>query len=372
MLKLSFIFGTRPEVIKLAPVIKAFLDCRQTDVKICFTGQHREMVLPLLDFFDLKVDDSLDIMQPGQTLAGLTARSITAVDAYLENRRPDLIFVQGDTTTAMSAATAAFYKKIKIAHVEAGLRTFNRFSPFPEEFNREVISRIADLHFAPTQTAADNLLKEGIEPSVVFVTGNTVIDALLLTRSRLNGAPADKGHPWGKNGKKIILITGHRRENFGTGFENICLAIRELSAKYPDCDFVYPVHLNPNVQEPVNRLLQDLGNVYLVPPMGYVEFTSLMSQSYFILTDSGGIQEEAPALHKPVLVMRDTTERDEAIRAGGAKLVGTNKVDIVGQVSGLIDNGNLYATMSSIVNPFGDGKASEKIVSHTLSRFNLL
>jgi UDP-N-acetylglucosamine 2-epimerase (non-hydrolysing) len=367
-LKVSIIFGTRPEVIKLISIIKLFRQHKQVTLDVCFTGQHKEMVLPLLDFFEVKVDHSLEIMKPGQTLAELTANAVQAIDKYLEIKKPDIVFVQGDTTTAMCAATAAFYRKIKVAHVEAGLRTFDIFSPFPEEFNRQVISKITDLHFAPTESARENLAKENIGGNKVFVTGNTVIDTLLYTKDRLKDLPANK-NLWDKDERKIVLITGHRRESFGNGFENICEAIRQLSLRYPNYNFVYPVHLNPNVQEPVHRLLSGLSNVYLIAPLDYIDFTRLMVSSYLILTDSGGVQEEAPSLGKPVLIMRETTERMEAVTCGAARLVGTDIEKIINNASELIEKEEVYRKMSNAGNPFGDGLAGKRIVEHTLSSF---
>ncbi|HUC79682.1 MAG TPA: UDP-N-acetylglucosamine 2-epimerase (non-hydrolyzing) [Flavisolibacter sp.] len=364
-MKVSVVFGTRPEVIKLATLVKAFEKQSDIELNVCFTGQHKEMVLPLIDFFELKVDRHLNLMQHNQTLATLTANVVAAMDGYFAETQPDIVFVQGDTTTAMCAAMAAFYRKIKIAHVEAGLRTHNMFSPFPEEMNRSVISLMADLHFAPTQGAQNNLLRENISEDKILVTGNTVIDALLFTLQKVKQYPEyNIGTDF--DNKKIVLITGHRRENFGDGFENICCAIRELAEAFPDFQFVYPVHLNPNVQEPVKRILQGLHNVQLLPPMDYIRFTQLMQKSYLILTDSGGIQEEAPVLGKPVLVMRDTTERPEAMQAGTAKLIGTTQQDIVDHVTELIVNKDLYLQMSMAVNPFGDGTAAEKIVAKTV------
>lgn len=367
-MKISIIFGTRPEVIKLISIIKLFREQKQVTLDVCFTGQHKEMVLPLLDFFEVKVDHSLEIMKPGQTLAELTANAVQAIDKYLEVKRPDIVFVQGDTTTAMCAATAAFYRKIKVAHVEAGLRTFDIFSPFPEEFNRQVISKITDLHFAPTEIGRENLLKENIDGKKVFVTGNTVIDTLLYTKDRLKNLSANK-NPWDKDDRKIVLITGHRRESFGKGFENLCEAIRQLSLRYSNYNFVYPVHLNPNVQEPVHRLLTGLSNVYLIAPLDYISFTRLMISSYLILTDSGGVQEEAPSLGKPVLIMRDTTERMEAVTCGAACLVGTDVEKIINTASELIEKEDVYRKMSGAGNPFGDGFAGKRIVEHTLSSF---
>jgi UDP-N-acetylglucosamine 2-epimerase (non-hydrolysing) len=371
LIRVSIVFGTRPEVIKLAPVIKLMEQEKNIQLNVCFTGQHKEMALPLFDFFDLKINSSLDIMQPNQTLTALSARTMTTVDEYFKTSKPQIVFVQGDTTTAMSVAMAAFYQNIKIGHVEAGLRTYNIRSPFPEEFNRQIISKIADLHFASTGSAKNNLDKENVEASKIFVTGNTVIDALLFARNKLQKTPSTyfQQYSWYNSDRKLILITGHRRESFGAGFENICMAIQALAKKYPECNFIYPVHLNPNVQEPVMRMLQGLPNVHLLPPINYMDFTSLLERSYLILTDSGGIQEEAPTLGKPVLVMRNDTERMEAVIAGASKLVGTEKETIINNVSDLIENKELYAKMSNVINPFGDGKAAQRIVKHTLDHF---
>jgi UDP-N-acetylglucosamine 2-epimerase (non-hydrolysing) len=367
-MKISIIFGTRPEAIKMAMLIKAFQKEDNVDLNVCFTGQHKEMVMPLIDFFELPIHSALDIMEPNQTLASLSSRSIKVLGQYLQEVKPDIVLVQGDTTTAMCAAMAAFYQKIKVAHVEAGLRTYNVQSPFPEEFNRQVISKITDLHFAPTEQAKENLIKENIKESNVFVTGNTVIDALLFTQNKIteNKQLYKKAYPWNENGKPFILITGHRRENFGDGLENICTAIKALAVKYNAYNFVYPVHLNPNVQRPVIEILSGQSNVYLIPPLDYVEFTALLSQCYFVLTDSGGVQEEAPSMGKPVLVMRDTTEREEAIEAGVALLVGSSKGKIIAEVSKLIDDKDAYKKMSMAQNPFGTGDAAQQIVAHTL------
>ena len=365
-MKISVVFGTRPEVIKLACLIKQLAEEQSVSLNVCFTGQHKEMVLPLIEFFELRVDRHLQLMQHNQSLAQLTSNVVAAMDTYLDEVKPDMVIVQGDTTTAMCAALAAFYRKIKVVHVEAGLRTHNLYSPFPEEMNRRAISLVADLHLAPTEGAKANLLAEGIAEEKTAVTGNTVIDALNFTLQKV----ADRGQYAIGNQfdiKPVVLITGHRRENFGDGFENICKAIKELAHRYPDFNFIYPVHLNPNVQEPVKRLLDGTPNIQLLPPMGYIEFAQLMQKSYLILTDSGGIQEEAPALGKPVLVMRDTTERPEAIRAGTAKLIGTSCSAIVSNVSALIDNKALYHEMATAKNPFGDGTASQKIIKRTLS-----
>ncbi len=302
-MKISVVFGTRPEVIKLACLIKQLEGEKSIELNVCFTGQHKEMVLPLIDFFELKVDSYLELMQHNQTLATLTSNVVSAMDSYFNKVQPDMVIVQGDTTTAMCGALAAFYRKIKVAHVEAGLRTHNMHSPFPEEMNRSVISLITDFHFAPTEGAKKNLLKEAVAEEKILVTGNTVIDALQFTLQKVKDN-CQYSIGTGFDNKQIVLITGHRRENFGDGFENICRAIRQLAETFPSFTFIYPVHLNPNVQEPVKRILNGVGNVQLLPPMGYIEFTQLMQKSYLILTDSGGIQEEAPALGKPVLVMQ--------------------------------------------------------------------
>jgi UDP-N-acetylglucosamine 2-epimerase (non-hydrolysing) len=367
MKKVSIIFGTRPELIKLAMLIQNLKAGNDVEVNVCFTGQHKEMVLPLLDFFKIKIDYSLDIMQPNQTLAGLSSRALSALDEYYKTTTPDIVFVQGDTTTAMCAAVAAFYRGHQVAHVEAGLRTNNIYSPFPEEFNRKTISTISDIHFAPTENAKKALLNEGYESSKIFVTGNTVIDALVYTLHHIDSSPneLDNKFLWDQN-KRMILITGHRRENFGSAFEDICNAIKELSDEFVEYNFVYPVHLNPNVQEPVNRLLANLPNVFLIPPADYVSFLQLMRAAFIILTDSGGVQEEAPSLQKPILIMRETTERPEVVQCGAAKLVGTNKDDIVAHVRQLINSPFEYEQMASAGNPFGDGKATEKIVTTTL------
>jgi len=372
LIKVSVIFGTRPEAIKMAMLIKAFEKRKEIELNVCFTGQHKEMVLPLIDFFELTVHHSLDIMRPNQTLAGLSARSFDAVDAYLQEVKPDIVLVQGDTTTAMCAATAAFYRKIKVGHIEAGLRTYNMQSPFPEEFNRQVISKITDLHFAPTKLAGENLAKEHADASTVFVTGNTVIDALQFTQKKITEDAANykQDYPWTVNGKPFILITGHRRENFGSGFENMCHAIKELSVKYSGYNFVYPVHLNPNVQKPVQEILSGQENIYLIPPLDYIQFTSLLADCYFVLTDSGGVQEEAPGLGKPVLVMRDTTERQEAVTAGVAMLVGTDKEKIILEASRLIEDKEAYKKMSTAQNPFGKGDSAEQIVEQVIRYFS--
>ena len=326
------------------------------------------MLDQVLEVFEVAPDVDLNLMQPDQTLAGLTARVITAIDQYLAEYKPDMVIVQGDTTTSFCAALAAFYRRIPVGHVEAGLRTWNKFSPFPEEINRTITSRIADLHFAPTQWAKENLLKEGVPEDRIFVTGNTVIDALHIAIEKVRkNPPAIPSLPKellnGDSQKPVVLITGHRRENFGAGFESICQAISELSKRFPDVAFVYPVHLNPNVRKPVFDILSGRDNVYLIEPLSYLPFVALMNRSRLVLTDSGGVQEEAPGLGKPVLVMRDTTERPEAVTAGTVKLVGTDRRMIVDEVSTLLTDEKSYTAMANAVNPYGDGNACQRIVA---------
>jgi UDP-N-acetylglucosamine 2-epimerase (non-hydrolysing) len=363
--RISFIFGTRPEAIKLCPVILAMKGHSDLEPHVCVTGQHREMLDQVLDVFGVVPDVDLALMLPNQTLSELTARSISAIDAYLTEHKPDMVLVQGDTTTVFCAALCAFYHKIPVGHVEAGLRTWNKYSPFPEEINRVLATRLADLHFTPTNTSRDNLLREGVAPDRIIVTGNTVIDALVLALERVKvNPPSIPGLPpeTMTNGRPLVLITGHRRESFGEGFRNICLAIVELAQRFPSAEFVYPVHLNPNVREPVFSLLGDMPNIHLIDPLGYLSFVALMNRAKIILTDSGGIQEEAPSLGKPVLVMRDTTERPEAVSAGTAKLVGTETSAIVREATCLLTDGENYRKMAQAHNPYGDGRASMRIV----------
>ena len=365
MFKVSVIFGTRPEAVKLAPVILKLRADSRFDCRVCVTAQHRQMLDQVLEVFGIRPDADLDLMRPGQTLAGLTARAVEAIDGYLAESKPDLVLVQGDTTTVFCAALAAFYRHVPVGHVEAGLRTGDLAAPWPEEANRVLTSRLAKLHFAPTDGARANLLREGVPPDSIHVTGNTVIDALLLAREKVKAAPPEiTGVPGDvlKAGR-LVLITGHRRESFGAGFENICQAIAELARRFPDGQFVYPVHLNPNVREPVMRILGAAGaNVHLIEPLAYLPFVALMEKSTLILTDSGGIQEEAPSLGKPVLVMRETTERPEAVTAGTARLVGTEREKIVAEVSRLLTDKAAREAMSGRPNPYGDGKAAERIV----------
>jgi UDP-N-acetylglucosamine 2-epimerase (non-hydrolysing) len=370
MKKLLVVFGTRPEAIKMIPLVHSLRKCNYL-VKICVTGQHREMLDQVLDFFDVKPDYDLDVMSRGQSLTGLTAKILTRFEVVLDEYMPDLIFVHGDTTTAMSITLSAFYRNIKIAHVEAGLRTGNLKSPFPEEMNRQVISRMANIHFAPTKGAEENLINEGIDTQLIHVTGNTVIDALFYSIGRIGDKPLPKVQDLNVilDQKDVILVTGHRRENHGMGLNRICEALSRISVLYPDVKIVYPVHLNPAVKNLVELKLGNIENIILVSPMGYPEFVWLMNRSKIILTDSGGIQEEAPSLGKPVLVMRENTERPEAVEAGTAILVGTSPDKIVEEVSSLIDDKFKYESISAIENPYGDGKASERIVAMLNSFF---
>jgi len=366
MVKVLVVFGTRPEAIKMAPVVHAI--SRKADVKVCATAQHREMLDQVLDLFEITPDYDLDVMKPGQDLFDITSNVLLGIRRVLQSEYPDIVLVHGDTTTSMAAAMAAFYLQIPVGHVEAGLRTHNINSPFPEEFNRQLTSRIATFHFAPTEIARQNLLEEKVQDSQIFVTGNTVIDALLsmVEKARstnfsdniLEAAPFLKQK---SDTFRVILVTGHRRENFGQGFEEICQALYDIARENPDVKIIYPVHLNPNVREPVNRILSNTNNVYLIDPMGYLTFIKLMDLSYLILTDSGGIQEEAPSLGKPVLVMRDTTERPEALEAGTVKLVGTNKEKIVKMANKLLTDNKFYGQMSRAHNPYGDGDSSNMI-----------
>lgn len=364
---ISFIFGTRPEAIKLCPLVLAAREHPAFDAHVCVTGQHREMLDQVLEVFEVEPDADLALMQENQTLASLASRAIAAVDRYLTGTRPDLVLVQGDTTTAFVSALTAFYNRIPVGHVEAGLRTWNKFSPYPEEINRVLATRVSDYHFAPTAWARDNLLREGVPEERVFVTGNTVTDALRLAVEKvrsdppeITGLPADLMN--GSRTRALILITGHRRENFGEGMESICRAITTLAVKFSDAAFVYPVHLNPNVKEPVHRLLDGRNNIHLIEPLSYLPFVAMMDRCTLILTDSGGIQEEAPSLGRPVLVMRDTTERPEGVEAGAVKLVGTDVDQIVQSVSTLLENKQAYDQMAQAVNPYGDGRACERIL----------
>jgi UDP-N-acetylglucosamine 2-epimerase (non-hydrolysing) len=375
------IFGTRPEAIKLCPLVCALREHPRLAPHVCVTAQHREMLDQVLEVFGVVPDVDLGLMSPGQSLAGLTSRVVEAVDAYLATHRPEMVVVQGDTTTVFAASLAAFYHRIPVAHVEAGLRTWNRFSPYPEEINRVLTSRLADLHFAPTEWAGENLLREGVPADRVFITGNTVIDALLMAVGRIRKSPPTiAGLPAclqparaGTSQPQIVLITGHRRESFGVAFENICRAVAKLARRFPEVHFVYPVHLNPNVREPVERILGHLtsANVHLTAPLPYLEFVALLHASHIVLTDSGGVQEEAPSLGKPVLVMRNTTERPEAVEMGTVKLVGTAEDAIIDGIATLLTNEASYAAMASAVNPYGDGKACVRILAACEEFFGL-
>ena len=372
------VFGTRPEAIKMAPLVKEF-EKYPADFKslVCVTGQHRQMLDQVLSLFSIVPDYDLDIMKPGQDLYDVTARVLTGLRDVLRACRPDIVLVHGDTTTSTAAALAAFYQQIPVGHVEAGLRTHDIYSPWPEEMNRQLTGRIATYHFAPTALSRSNLLAEGIAPGQVTVTGNTVIDALYRVVDKIKGDASlhaeltaqllAAGYDTGRLSpdRRLVLITGHRRENFGEGFVNICTAIRDLAERYPGVDFVYPMHLNPNVRKPIHEVfgedLSDLGNLFFIEPLEYLSFVFLMEQATIVLTDSGGIQEEAPGLGKPVLVMRDTTERPEALEAGTVQLVGTDYERIVSAVCGLLDDREAYTRMSRAVNPYGDGKACGRI-----------
>jgi UDP-N-acetylglucosamine 2-epimerase (non-hydrolysing) len=363
--KVMVIFGTRPEAIKLAPVIRVFEDSRSADLRIVVTAQHRQMLDQVLETFGIRPHVDLDLMQPNQTLASFTARALVELDHVYEREKPALVLVQGDTTTVLAASLGAFYRGIPVGHVEAGLRTFNPKAPWPEEANRVLTSHLADLHFAPTSQSRLNLLAERVPPENIHVTGNTAIDALLLARQILASRPAPvPGLPERLlEGQRFVLITGHRRENFGNGFLGICQGIAVLASSYPEVHFIYPVHLNPNVQEPVKSILGQNRhpNVHLLEPLGYLPFVRLMLASQVILTDSGGIQEEAPTLGKPVFVMRDTTERPEAVQAGAARLVGTDPGRICREVSRVLDSPREYDAMARAGNPFGDGTAARAI-----------
>lgn len=370
-MKILVLAGTRPEAIKVAPVVLALRRDPRCEVVLCSSGQHREMLHQALADFGLTPDRDLDVMVTGQTLASLSSRLFSEVDRLLVEESPDWILVQGDTTTVMCVALCGFYRGIKVAHLEAGLRSFDLQAPFPEELNRRVASIVADLHFAPTDTARDNLLAEKISADRILVTGNTVIDALLLIRNQVRG-DKDIFDPRVQKalseGKRLVLITGHRRENFGDGFLNICRAIRRLADRHADTLFIYPVHLNPNVRQPVLELLSGHAGILLLEPLPYKAFIGLMDASMVILTDSGGVQEEAPSLGKPVLVMRDVTERPEGVSAGAAKLVGTGEEVIVAEVSRLLDDPAAYARMTNTQNPYGDGRAAQRIQAALLNQ----
>ena len=379
MKKIMLVFGTRPEAIKMAPLVKEFQKHPDTfQTIVCVTGQHREMLDQVLNIFDIRPDFDLNIMKQGQDLYDVTARVLTGMRDVLREAQPDVVLVHGDTTTSTAAALAAFYQQIPVGHVEAGLRTHNILSPWPEEMNRQITGRIASYHFAPTALSRQNLLQENVDDANITVTGNTVIDALYWVVDRIkNDRSLDAeleevlrhaGYDVNRlaDDRPLVLITGHRRENFGDGFINMCTAIKQLTERYPNVDFVYPMHLNPNVRRPIHEVfgddLSNLGNMHFIEPLEYLSFVYLMEKSTIVLTDSGGIQEEAPGLGKPVLVMRDTTERPEALEAGTVKLVGTDREKIFNEVSTLLDDAAAYARMSQAVNPYGDGLACSRIV----------
>lgn len=372
MKKILLVFGTRPEAIKMAPLVKALQkDTEHFETRVCVTAQHRQMLDQVLEVFGITPEYDLNIMAPNQDLYDITAKVLLGVREVLKDFRPDTVLVHGDTTTSMAASLAAFYMQIPVGHVEAGLRTYNMLSPWPEEMNRQVTDRICTYYFAPTEQSRANLLQENIDAKKIFITGNTVIDALLMAvdiisttagvKEKMARELQEKGYTVGD--REYILVTGHRRENFGDGFLHICKAIKELAALHPEMDIVYPVHLNPNVQKPVYELLSGLSNVYLISPLDYLPFIYAMQHSTLLLTDSGGVQEEAPSLGKPVLVMRDTTERPEAVEAGTVKLVGTNAEAIVSNVTALLLDKEMYKRMSETHNPYGDGQACERIIA---------
>ena len=359
------IFGTRPEAIKMAPLVNQFLADNRFETRVCVTGQHREMLDQVLSFFNITPDYDLSLMKPNQNLYDLTGEVISGLKPILESFNPDFVYIHGDTTTTMAASIAGFYAGAKVCHVEAGLRTHNMLSPFPEEMNRQVAGRVATYHFAPTLKSQENLLKENISKENILVTGNTVIDALLESSNRVKDL---ENHDVVELkeiidfSKRLLLVTGHRRENHGQGFINICAALKEIAINNPNVEIVYPVHLNPNVLKPVNELLGSVTNIHLIRPLSYPTFVWLMNQSYLIITDSGGVQEEAPSLGKPVLVMRDTTERPEAVDVGTVILVGTNTNKIIQETQELLDNSEKYESMSSLHNPYGDGMACKRII----------
>lgn len=371
MKKILLIFGTRPEAIKMAPLVKEFLKFPEKfETKVCVTAQHREMLDQVLSFFDIVPDFDLNLMRPNQDLYTLTSDILLGLSPVLDAFKPDFTFVHGDTSTTMSASIASFYAGAKVCHVEAGLRTFDKWSPFPEEMNRQITGRLADFHFAPTQTSKENLLKENISEDKIIVTGNSVIDALLQSVGKVD-VIEDKEIEMLKNlvisSKKLIVVTGHRRENHGEGFIRICQALKQISENNQNTQIIYPVHLNPNVKNIVHEMLEGIENIFLISPLAYPGFVWLMNKSYLILTDSGGVQEEAPSLGKPVLVMRDTTERPEAVEAGTVILVGTQIDRIVGECEMLLNNEEHYQHMSLLHNPYGDGKTCERIVKHLIS-----
>lgn len=367
-MKIMLVFGTRPEAIKMAPLVLAMKAHPEIDVKVCVTAQHREMLDQVLDLFEIVPEYDLNIMSSGQGLTEITSRILVGLKPIFEDEKPNIVLVHGDTSTTFSASLAAFYQQIPVGHVEAGLRTGNLLSPWPEEGNRKLTGAIANMHFAPTATSEANLLAESVQPESIFITGNTVIDALLWVKTKISDDHSFQAElaslfPWRNTKQRMVLITGHRRESFGDGFEHICKAIADSALAFPDVQFVYPMHLNPNVRQPVNKYLSKIDNIILIEPQDYLPFVYLMVQSDIILTDSGGIQEEAPSLGKPVLVMRDTTERPEAVEAGTVKLVGTSVVNITSALYKLLTDRSEYELMSRAHNPYGDGKACEKIIT---------
>lgn len=374
MKKILIVFGTRPEAIKMAPLVKEFQQYpNQFEVKVCVTAQHREMLDQVLEIFDIVPEYDLDIMKEGQDLYDITASVLLGMKNVLNVFSPHIVFVHGDTTTSFSVSLACFYQKISVAHIEAGLRTYNLYSPWPEEANRQLTGKLATYHFAPTPSAAQNLLSEGVKKENIIITGNTVIDALFLTRTNIennaflkNSLISQINLKFDLDVAKLILVTGHRRENFGQGFINICEALKEIALTNPDIHIVYPVHLNPNVRKPVNEILGKVSNIHLIEPLGYQPFVYLMSRAYLIITDSGGVQEEAPSLGKPVLVMREVTERPEAVEAGTVKLVGCDKNKIVRETQFLLNSQEEYSKMALAHNPYGNGKACQKIVEFFL------
>jgi len=374
-MKILTVFGTRPEAIKMAPVVKALAANPNFNAKVCVTAQHRQMLDQVLEIFDIRPDFDLNLMKPGQDLSDVTGNVLLGMRDVYKQWQPDIILVHGDTTTSMAASLSAYYARIKVGHVEAGLRTHNKYAPWPEEMNRCVTGVISDIHFSPTEKSRVNLLAEGVADSSIHITGNTVIDALLdvVERVRTDATLQQRftqQFDYINPQKRLILVTGHRRENFGQGFENICQALAQL-AQHPDVQIVYPVHLNPQVQEPVCRILSTIPNIHLIEPQDYLPFVYLMDKSTLIITDSGGIQEEAPSLGKPVLVMRDTTERPEAVDAGTVQLVGTDTVKIVTEANRLLDNSTAYETMARVHNPYGDGQAAQRIAKILKSSSNL-
>ncbi|MBF8780861.1 UDP-N-acetylglucosamine 2-epimerase (non-hydrolyzing) [Pseudomonas fulva] len=376
-MKILTVFGTRPEAIKMAPLALALAADNRFEAKICVTGQHREMLDQVLELFKIQPDFDLNIMKPGQDLTDVSTAILQRIKTVFNDFKPDMVLVHGDTATTFATSLAAYYQQIPIGHIEAGLRTGNLYSPWPEEGNRKLTGALAQLHFAPTANSRENLLNEGVAAYNIIVTGNTVIDALLDVVRKLGEdkklmAKASQPTAFLNPERKVILVTGHRRESFGGGFERICKALIEIAKRHPEIDIVYPVHMNPNVREPINRLLSAINNIYLIEPLDYLPFVQLMSRAYIILTDSGGIQEEAPSLGKPVLVMRDTTERPEAVSAGTVKLVGTDTSTIVRELSLLLNDPSAYNAMSVAHNPYGDGTACQRILEALLSPQRLI